>query len=135
VTYTELTRDWERISTVAYAEEDAFRATLRSGTQIFDLAAAEVKKTGATSLSGDKAFALHDTYGFPIDLTLEMAAEQGLKVDEEGFRRLMAEQRSRAKADAAARKTGHGDASAYREVLEAHGRTQFLGYTELETES
>ena len=57
--------------------------------------------------AGDKAFQLHDTYGFPIDLTLEMAAEQGLAVDEDGFRRLMTEQRDRAKADARAKKTGH----------------------------
>ena len=85
-TYTELHRDWERISQIAYAEEDAFRQTLRAGTQIFDLAASEVKQSGGHVLSGDRAFALHDTYGFPIDLTLEMAAEQGLEVDEVGFR-------------------------------------------------
>jgi len=76
-TYTSLHQDWERISTVAYAEEHAFRQTLRAGTTIFDQATAELKKSGGTQLAGDKAFALHDTYGFPIDLTLEMAAEQG----------------------------------------------------------
>ena len=86
-------------------------------------------------LAGDKAFQLHDTYGFPIDLTLEMAAEQGLTVDEEGFRTLMNEQRTRAKADAAARKTGHGDLSEYRKVLEQHGETEFLGYTDLQAEA
>ena len=96
---------------VAYAEEDAFRQTLQAGTAIFDLAATEVKQSGSTQLSGDQAFALHDTYGFPIDLTLEMASEQGLSVDEEGFRRLMAEQRERAKADARAKKGQHGDAA------------------------
>ena len=100
-TYGELHRDWERISQIAYAEEDAFRQTLRAGTQIFDLAASDVKQSGGHVLSGDRAFALHDTYGFPIDLTLEMAAEQGLEVDEVGFRSLMNEQRQRAKADAA----------------------------------
>ena len=78
-TYAELHRDWERISTVAYAEEDAFRQTLRAGTTIFDLAAAEVKQAGGTQLSGDRAFALHDTYGFPIDLTLEMAVRAGAR--------------------------------------------------------
>src|SRR3712207_1731280 len=80
--YPELQRDWERISAVAYAEEDAFRQTLRAGTQIFDLAAGEARRTGTASLTGQQAFSLHDTYGFPIDLTLEMAAEQGLRVDE-----------------------------------------------------
>ena len=121
-TYAELHRDWERISTVAYAEEDAFRQTLRAGTQIFDLAAAEVKQAGGAELSGDQAFALHDTYGFPIDLTLEMAAEQGLAVDEVGLPRLMAEQRERAKADARSKKGQHGDATAYRAVADALGR-------------
>jgi len=134
-TYTELHRDWDRIASVAYAEEDAFRQTLRAGTQIFDLAVGEVKKAGRTSLSGDRAFALHDTYGFPIDLTLEMAAEQGLSVDEEGFRRLMTEQRDRAKADARAKKTKHGDATAYREVADSLGSpVQFTGYDEVVSE-
>src|SRR5690349_1426377 len=113
-TYTALHQDWQRISTVAYAEEDAFRQTLRAGTQIFDLAVREARTAGTTSLTGPQAFSLHDTYGFPIDLTLEMASEQGLSVDEDGFRRLMDEQRSRAKADARAKKASHGDASVYR---------------------
>ena len=134
-TYSELHRDWERISTVAYAEEDAFRQTLRAGTQIFDLAATEVKSTGGTQLSGDRAFALHDTYGFPIDLTLEMASEQGLEVDEVGFRRLMTEQRDRAKADAKAKKGQHRDASAYRAVADTLGRpVEFTGYSEVVSE-
>ena len=121
-TYAELHRDWERISQIAYAEEEAFRQTLRAGTQIFDLAAAEVKQSGGHVLSGDRAFALHDTYGFPIDLTLEMAAEQGLEVDEVGFRTLMDEQRQRAKADAAAKKGGHVNTTAYRQVADELGR-------------
>jgi alanyl-tRNA synthetase len=134
-TYTELHRDWERISTVAYAEEDAFRQTLRAGTAIFDLATTEVKQSGGGQLSGSKAFALHDTYGFPIDLTLEMAAEQGLSVDEEGFRRLMTEQRDRAKADARAKKGQHRDASAYRAVADSMGRAvEFTGYSEVVSE-
>jgi alanyl-tRNA synthetase len=134
-TYAELHRDWERISTVAYAEEDAFRQTLRAGTQIFDLAATEVKSSGGTRLSGDRAFALHDTYGFPIDLTLEMAAEQGLEVDEVGFRQLMTQQRDRAKADAKAKKGQHRDASAYRAVADTLGRpVEFTGYSEVVTE-
>ena len=114
-TYETLHTDWERISTIAYAEEDAFRQTLRAGTAIFDLATSEVKESGGVTLAGERAFALHDTYGFPIDLTLEMAAEQGLTVDEAGFRRLMNEQRERAKADARSKKGQHRDATAYRE--------------------
>lgn len=135
-TYGVLHQDWERISAIAYAEEDAFRQTLKTGTTIFDLAAQDAKKAGATALSGDKAFALHDTYGFPIDLTLEMAAEQGLAVDEEGFRRLMNEQRDRAKADAKAKKGQHADAGYYREVSDKLGRSvEFTGYSEVVSEA
>jgi alanyl-tRNA synthetase len=134
-TYGELNRDWERISQVAYAEEDAFRQTLRAGTQIFDLATAEVKRSGDTILSGERAFALHDTYGFPIDLTLEMAAEQGLEVDEVGFRELMGQQRQRAKEDARAKKGSHVNTAAYREVADALGRAvEFTGYREVVSE-
>ncbi|QRP43842.1 alanine--tRNA ligase [Amycolatopsis sp. FDAARGOS 1241] len=131
-TYANLVTDFDRISEVVRVEEEAFLATLSSGSRIFDLAAAETKKSGGDVLAGDKAFQLHDTYGFPIDLTLEMASEQGLTVDEDGFRALMEEQRQRAKADAAQRKHGHGDLSEYRKLLEQHGETEFLGYTELQ---
>jgi alanyl-tRNA synthetase len=133
--YPEVAEDFERISSYAYAEEDAFLSTLRAGTTILDTAITETKSAGGTRLSGDKAFQLHDTYGFPIDLTLEIAAEQGLTVDEEGFRRLMADQRARAKADAQARKTGHADLSAYREVLDDGGPVEFTGYGEVSRES
>jgi alanyl-tRNA synthetase len=134
--YPQLAGDWERISTVAYAEEDAFRQTLRTGTQIFDMAADQAREAGQSTLSGDKAFALHDTYGFPIDLTLEMAAEKGLQVDEEGFRRLMGEQRDRAKADARAKKGAHVSTAAYREIADALGRrVEFSGYDEVVAES
>jgi alanyl-tRNA synthetase len=129
--YPNLVSDYARIDGVVRAEEESFAATLATGSRIFDLAAAETKAGGSDVLPGDKAFQLHDTYGFPIDLTLEMAAEQGLSVDEASFRTLMAQQRERAKADAAARKTGHGDLSAYRGLLEAGGPTEFLGYTDL----
>ncbi|WKN46827.1 alanine--tRNA ligase [Nocardioides sp. Arc9.136] len=133
--YPELESDFERISRVAYAEEDAFRKTLQAGTQIFDQAAQQVKASGESRLTGDKAFALHDTYGFPIDLTLEMASEAGLSVDEEGFRSLMTEQRERAKADARAKKGQHADTGVYRGILDAHGPTEWLAYETLETES
>jgi alanyl-tRNA synthetase len=133
--YPELAEDFGRISTYAYAEEDTFLSTLRAGTTILDTAIGDARRTGTTTLSGAQAFQLHDTYGFPIDLTLEIAAEQGLEVDQEGFRRLMADQRSRAKADAAARKTGHVDLSAYRSELDAGGPVEFTGYSEVARES
>jgi alanyl-tRNA synthetase len=133
--YPELAGDFGRISTYAYAEEDTFLSTLRAGTTILDTAIGDAKRSGTTTLSGAQAFQLHDTYGFPIDLTLEIAAEQGLQVDQDGFRALMADQRSRAKADAAARKTGHVDLSAYRSVLDAGGPVEFTGYSEVARES
>jgi alanyl-tRNA synthetase len=133
--YPELGLEFERISQYASAEEDAFLSTLRAGTTILDTAITDTKRSGGTRLSGAQAFQLHDTYGFPIDLTLEIAQEQGLEVDQDGFRRLMADQRSRAKADAAARKTGHADLSAYRSVLDSGGPVEFTGYQEVARES
>ncbi len=132
--YPELEIERSRIFTVAEAEEALFAQTLRTGTQIFDVAATELQASGSTTVGGDTAFRLHDTYGFPIDLTLEMASEQGLVVDEEGFRALMGEQRSRAKADARAKKTGHVDGAAYRSLADVAGRSEFTGYTELASE-
>jgi len=132
--YPEVEQDWARISQIAYGEEEAFRRTLTAGTQIFDLAVAGATERSETVLTGDRAFQLHDTYGFPIDLTLEMAAEQGLSVDEVGFRRLMQEQRDRAKADATSKKAGAQGSGVYRE-LRALGGTEFTGYDELVTDT
>lgn len=129
-TYPELRTNFDQISAVAYEEEAAFRRTLSAGTQIFDLAVTKAKKQGH-DLSGSDAFTLHDTYGFPIDLTLEMAAEQGVHVDEKQFRALMQEQKDRARADAQAKKTGHVDATVYHDIeARTGGATRFLGYTE-----
>ena len=133
--YPELNDEHSRIRQVAVAEENAFLQTLRTGTTIFDTAVETVRKTGGHTLPGEQAFALHDTYGFPIDLTLEMAAEQGLEVDEAGFRMLMAQQRERAKADARERKAGVASITAYREILERGGLTDFLGYTQTAADS
>ncbi|MGH3830787.1 MAG: alanine--tRNA ligase [Pseudonocardiaceae bacterium] len=133
--YPEIATDYPRIEATARAEEEAFLATLSAGSRIFDLAVARTRAAGGSRLAGDQVFALHDTYGFPIDLTVEMAAEAGLSIDETGFRTLMEQQRTRAKADAAARRSAHGDLSEYRTVLDAHGRTDFLGYTELTAEA
>jgi len=130
--YPELASDFPRIQRVAVAEEQAFLRTIASGSKLFDQAAAETKESGSTVVTGSTAFVLHDTQGFPIDLTLEMAAEAGLTVDTDEFRRLMEEQRQRARADAKARKGKLADLSVYR-ALDA-GRTEFTGYSELQTE-
>ena len=133
--YPELVSDSQRILAVAAGEEDSFLQTLKSGTQIFDVAVGDVKKSKSAKLSGDTVFKLHDTYGFPFDLTLEMATEQGLNVDEDGFRRLMTEQKDRAKADAKSKKTGHADVSEFRKIFDSVGETKFLGYSEISSEA
>ncbi|MCC0578335.1 alanine--tRNA ligase [Streptomyces californicus] len=134
--YPEVADAYPRIAEQAGAEEDAFRSSLRQGTTVLDTAVARVKESGGRSLPGAQAFLLHDTYGFPIDLTLEMAAEQGVEVDREGFTALMNEQRERARADARARKAGGAvDTTALRTVLDAHGPTDWRAWDTLETES
>ena len=132
--YPELEVDRARITAIAVAEEESFLQTLERGTSLFDVAVTELKSKGSATLSGDSAFTLHDTFGFPIDLTLEMASEQGLAVDEEGFRRLMQEQRTRAKEDARARKSGVSAVTTYRDIMNQSGTTEFTGYSETESE-
>ncbi|QLL25017.1 alanine--tRNA ligase [Actinobacteria bacterium IMCC26103] len=133
--YPELISDSKRILAVSVAEEESFLQTLKSGTQIFDLASTQLKKEKKKILSGDEVFKLHDTYGFPFDLTLEMAREQGLEVDEAGFTRLMKEQRDRAKADAKAKKSGHTDLSEYKKIADVNGASEFIGYSHIRSES
>lgn len=131
--YPNVADDFARISQVAYGEEESFLHTLAAGTTILDTAVRKAREQvgpqGGAVLGGPEAFALHDTYGFPIDLTLEMAAEQGVAVDEAEFRRLMGEQKARARADALTKKTGHADITAY-EALRADlvAPVEFLGY-------
>jgi alanyl-tRNA synthetase len=133
--YPELISDQKRILAVSIAEEESFLQTLKSGTQIFDLASTQLKAQKKSVLPGDEVFKLHDTYGFPFDLTLEMAREEGLEVDEDGFRRLMNEQRDRAKADAKAKKSGHTDLSEYKKIADSKGASTFVGYTQIESEA
>ncbi|MTA49875.1 MAG: alanine--tRNA ligase, partial [Actinobacteria bacterium] len=133
--YPELVSDKKRILAVSVSEEESFLQTLKSGTQIFDMASTELKKSKKSVLPGEDVFKLHDTYGFPFDLTLEMAREEGLEVDEAGFTRLMKEQRDRAKADAKAKKSGHTDLSEYKKIADGKGASEFVGYTNTEAES
>ncbi|GGG09105.1 alanine--tRNA ligase [Rhodococcoides trifolii] len=132
--YPELISEFDRIHSIAVGEETAFLATLTSGSRLFENAADAVKSSGGGVIAGSEAFVLHDTYGFPIDLTLEMAAEAGLTVDEDGFRSLMSEQRQRAKADAQARKHAHTDLTVYRDLVD-RGPTEFTGFDELDSDA
>jgi len=132
--YPEVESGYDRISRLALAEEETFLRTLASGTSILDLAVSKTKSEGATQLSSDTTFLLHDTFGFPIDLTLEIAEEAGLSIDRDAFDALMLQQRTMAKADAKAKKTTLADLSAYGE-FRALGETAFTGYEYLETET
>jgi len=132
--YPEVESDFTRISNLALAEEETFLRTLASGTSILDLAVTKTQDTGSKQLAGDTAFLLHDTFGFPIDLTLEMAEEAGLSVDRDAFDALMLEQRTMAKADARAKKTLLADLSVY-SAFRAQGETVFTGYDHLDTDT
>lgn len=132
--YPEVATHYDRIQRTAVGEEEAFLRTLAAGTHILDLAVSEHKATQAQSLAGETAFLLHDTYGFPIDLTLEMADEAGLAVDRATFDALMLEQKTRAKADAKSKKGALADVSVYSEFRKA-GETVFTGYDDLTTET
>ena len=131
--YPEIADSWERIRAVAVGEEKSFLKTLESGTHMFENYVSEAQSRGEKTVPGDVAFTLHDTHGFPIDLTLEMAEENGLTVDQDGFHELMAEQKARAKADNNAKKLGHADHTIYRPFVDNHP-TVFTGYTQLEDE-
>ena len=129
--YPELNDTFHDVSEAAYGEEDAFRRTLENGIEILDVAVKKAKKTADPVVSGSDAFTLHDTYGFPIELTLEMAADQGVKVDEAKFRELMAEQKSRARADAL-KKRHNVDLSVYDDFKKTLAKPiDFLGYTDM----
>ena len=132
--YPDVATEYERVAALATAEEESFLRTLEAGTSILDVAVGETRTAGKSALAGDTAFLLHDTYGFPIDLTLEIAEESGLSVDRESFDALMAQQRTRAKSDARSKKSALADLSVYRE-FRASGETVFTGYDDLETQS
>ena len=131
--YPELDQAFPRIERMATAEEETFRGTLESGSTVLDLAMAAVRRDSGHVVPGKTAFLLHDTYGFPIDMTMEIAEEAGLQVDRSTFETLMSEQRTRAKADAKSRRRQLADLSVYSD-LRAKGETAFLGYDELEAD-
>lgn len=131
--YPDLEDQYSRIDATVRAEEEAFLRTLVSGTSVLDAAIETVKSDGKNELDGATSFLLHDTYGFPIDLTVEIAEESGLSVDRESFTALMLEQKTRAKADAKLKKSGATDLSVYGE-FRTLGLTRFAGYESLEAE-
>ncbi|MBR3448120.1 MAG: alanine--tRNA ligase [Oscillospiraceae bacterium] len=131
--YPELKEKQELITRIIKHEEESFARTIDNGTDRLNDMIAKLKEEGQTVLSGQDAFNLSDTYGFPIDLTIEMAGEQGVTVDEEGFRACMEEQKQRARADRASKvKTSWGGGAA---VPKGLAKTEFTGYAETACEA
>lgn len=128
--YPELEENFERILRTAVSEEEAFLRTLNSGLLVLDEEISKAKKSSLSSLSGESVFLLHDTYGFPVDLTNEIAEEAGLVIDREKFTSLMNIQRQRAKDDAKQKRSANADLSVYGE-FRTKGVTKFTGYEEL----
>ncbi len=137
--YPELVQSADYIRKTAEQEEERFISTLKQGLIIIEDVIAELMKEGKTVIPGETAFRLYDTYGFPVDLTREIASENGLSIDETEFENLMEEQRrlSRAKARFAEAEGWTLDASTeiYRDVLEDFGKSDFVGYEMDEVET
>lgn len=132
--YPELIENYGFIEQTVLAEEATFLRTLAGGTAILEDAVSAMQDAQQKVLTGETAFLLHDTFGFPIELTEEVASESGLSVDRVEFESLMSEQRNRAKADAKAKKTARADVAVY-SSFRALGETQFLGYDDLNASS
>ena len=125
--YPELREKRDYILKVIVLEEERFNATIDAGLGILSGIIADCKDKGLDTISGADAFKLYDTFGFPVDLTREIAEESGLKIDEDSFRTLMNEQKERARA-ARGNISGWSDSS--KSLLENIKPTEFLGYTE-----
>ena len=123
--YPVLVKDRELIIEVLEREEAGFARTLRTGMSLLEEARDEVIRSGSTVFPGNVAFKLHDTHGFPVELTDEIVAESGLTVAREDFDRAMAEQRARARAGA--KTLNVADEAQYRDLIERYGTTEFVG--------
>lgn len=130
--YPELEEKREYIKKIIKKEEERFDATIDNGIVVLNGYIEEAKKNGAKSLTGEEAFKLHDTYGFPLDLTIEMAQEQGLEVDVDGFNAAMQEQKEAARNARADGSSWDADETYEFENAEP---TVFVGYDTLETEA
>jgi alanyl-tRNA synthetase len=134
IDYPDLAKNHEFIRDVAQREEERFRQTLKTGSGILDVELDKLAAAGATTLPGDVAFLLHDTYGFPLEVTQEIVDERNLTVDHEGFARAMEQQRKRAQ-DARKVEGGTVDVEPYLDVLATFGPTDFVGRDHYEIEA
>jgi alanyl-tRNA synthetase len=127
--YPELKEKWDYISKVIDTEESKFQATIDQGLSMLESAIEKIKNEGSYTIDGETAFRLHDTYGFPLDLTKEIAAENGLQVDENGFKELMEVQKEKAREALRAKETSAWKNSGM-EGFKWEDRTEFVGYNE-----
>ncbi|MDD4494182.1 MAG: alanine--tRNA ligase [Eubacteriales bacterium] len=131
--YPELKEKWDYISKIIETEEAKFQTTIDQGLSMLESAIEEIKKEGIDTIYGEMAFKLHDTFGFPLDLTKEIASENGLKVDENRFKELMKEQKEKAREALKSKETSAWSRSGS-EDYEEEGRTEFVGYNEVKAE-
>ena len=129
--YPDLLGNKDFILGVMTKEEERFRQTLKTGLTILE----DELSSGSQELAGPSAFLLHDTYGFPLELTQEIAGERNVRVDVAGFEQEMGAQRDRAKSARKGAKVGEATIEAYRHVMETHGITEFVGYEETACEA
>ncbi len=129
--YPELAEKRSYIKKVVQIEEENFAKTIDKGTEILNDMISSLKASKGDTLSGEEVFKLHDTYGFPLDLTKEILSENGLKADEDGFKVLMNEQKQNARAN---KQLGGGWDNAKNSALDAY-KTEFVGYDTLEKDT
>lgn len=135
VAYPELTQKRDHILRVIRKEEERFLETLAQGTEILNQLMAEAKTAGQTELAGADAFRLYDTFGFPLELTKEIAEEQGLTVDEDGFTRALEEQRQRARSARQETEYLSEQGAMYKALREEYGEIHFVGYSQRNVEA
>ncbi|OCL26829.1 alanine--tRNA ligase [Orenia metallireducens] len=133
--YSQLVDMEEQIKKIVKQEEIRFEETLEQGMDILEEVIAELEKKGAKVIPGDKVFTLYDTYGFPKELTEEIAGEQGYEIDHTGFEKSMEEQRKRARAARQDYDQGHSELELYKAIREELGQDEFVGYEEFEVET
>jgi alanyl-tRNA synthetase len=131
--YPELVEERSRVETVLRVEEERFNKTLEQGLLLLNNVMKNVKALGSDTIGGDELFKLYDTYGFPLDIAMDVAAENDLKIDEGGFHKEMDLQKTKARASWSGEEAGA--AQVYRELAQKYKKTCFIGYESLETES
>ncbi|MCK8818095.1 alanine--tRNA ligase [Natroniella sulfidigena] len=128
--YSELVKREEQIVKIIKQEELRFEETLEQGMNMLDEVIAELKEDNLDQIPGDKVFMLYDTYGFPVELTEEIASEQDFKVDLDGFEKAMQQQRNRAREAREDYDQGHGELELFKDLRKSLGASQFVGYEE-----